>query len=206
MVFDNDFRVLVLDHLRQFAEECRLTDTCHILETDFLSAGLYLLVGELAIVFEGVYGRSGYAQRSLRGHAGFLCPLDRRRDVADVVQTVEDTRDVDTLSVLHLIHHPAHIVGHGVHAQSVQSTVEHVGFDAGFVERLAERTDGLVRILTCKQLNLLESTAVGLYAREASHLDDYRSYTLQLVLAWLELSGALPHVTINETELNFLSH
>ena len=99
-----------------------------------------------------------------------------------------------------------YIVWHRIHTKSVQSTVEHVGLDTHLIERLAECTNCIIRILTSEEVYLLESTAIGLYTAKASHLDDYWGYLSQLILAWLELTRTLPHVSIYETELNFLLH
>ena len=65
--------------------------------------------------------------------------------------------------MLHLVHQCTHIVGHRIHAEGVQTTVEHVRLDASLMERLAESTHGLVRILTREELYLLEGAAIGLY-------------------------------------------
>ena len=47
VVLDDDLRILVLNHLGEFAEECWLADTCHILQTDFLCTGSDELVGDV---------------------------------------------------------------------------------------------------------------------------------------------------------------
>ena len=81
-----------------------------------------------------------------------------------------------------------------------------MGFDAHFVERLTECAHCVIGVLTGKKIYLLECTTVCLHAVEHSHVNDYRSDTLQLVFQRLKLAGRLPHVSINETELNFLFH
>ena len=65
-----------------------------------------------------------------------------------------------------------------------------------FIEGLTEGTNGLVGVLTCQEVNLFECTTIGLYAVEATHLDDYGGDASQLVFAWLELTTALPHVSL----------
>ena len=115
--------------------------------------------------------------------------------------------DVYALSMLHLIHQFAHIIGHGIHAKSIQATIEHVGLDAHLIEGLTEGAHGLIRILTCHEVHLFESTTIGLYTGKATHVDDNRSDAFQLVLARLKLTRRLPHVAIDEAKLNlFLSH
>jgi len=81
-----------------------------------------------------------------------------------------------------------------------------VGLDTYLVERLAESAHSVVRIFTSEKVNLLKSTAVGFHTGEATHLDDNGSNALQLVFAWLELARRLPHISVNETELDFLFH
>ena len=132
--------------------------------------------------------RSGDTQCSLWCHTCFLGPFDRRRNVADVIQAIEDTGNVHTLSMLDTVHHCTHVVRHRIHTQRIQATVEHVGLDACFIERLAEGTHCIVWILTGQKLHLLKSTAIGLHTGETSHVNDDRSDTLQLILAWLELT------------------
>ena len=109
--------------------------------------------------------------------------------------------------MLHLILQLAHVVGYGIHAESIQTAVEHVSLDAYLVKRLTECAHGMVGVLASQQVYLLEGTAIGFHTVEHVHVDDCRSYALQLVLAWLELTGALPHVPIDETELDsFFAH
>ena len=206
MIFNDDVGMLLLDHPGELTEECRLSDTCHILQADFLSTGLYLLIGQTTVVFEGMNGRGGDAKRALRGHACFFGPTDRRRDIADIIQSVEDTGNVNTLGVLHLIHHATHVVGHGIHAKGIQTTVEHMGLDAHLIERFTECTNGFVGILAGKQVHLLKGTAIGFYSGETPHFNDGRGDALQLILAGLELAAALPHIPVNETELNLFFH
>ena len=153
-----------------------------------------------------MYWRVGDTECTLWSHATFLSPLDRRNDVTNIVQTIEDTGDVGTLLSLHLVHEGTYIVWHRIHTKSVQSTVEHVSFDAHLVEWLTECTNCIIRILASEEVNLLESTTIGLYTAKATHLNDNWGNLSQLILAWLELTRTLPHVSVNETELNFLLH
>ena len=206
MVLDNDFGVLVLNHFRELTKECRLADAGHIFQANLLGAGCNFLVGQLGIVLKRVHGRGGDAECALRCHAGFLGPTDGRSDVSDVVQAVEDARDVHALGVFHAVHHGAYVVGHGIHTEGVEAAVEHMGLDAHLVERLAECPHGIVGVLAGQQLHLLEGAAIGFHAGETTHIDNHRGDALQLILAWLELARALPHVPIDETELNFLAH
>ena len=108
--------------------------------------------------------------------------------------------------MLDLVHEFTDVHRARVHAEGVETTVEHVGLDTGLVERFREGADGLVRVLPVQELDLLEGAAVGFHTVEAPHVDDYRSYLLQLVDAGGVLARRLPHVSINEGEFDFTSH
>ena len=206
VILDNDIGMFGLDGLGECAEHGGLSDACHILETDFGCSGLDQLVGNGTVIVNGMYGRGGDAERGLRGHAGSRRPLDAGDDIAHIIESAEDTRDIHPLGMLHLIHQLAHIVGHGVHAEGIETAVEHVGLDAHLIERLAESPHGIIGILSGQKVHLFESSTVCFHACEATHVDDGGSDFLQLVLPGLELSGRLPHVPIDETELDFLLH
>ena len=90
--------------------------------------------------------------------------------------------------MLYLVHQGTYIIGHRIHTQCVQTTIEHVGLDAHLVKRFTECAHGIVRILTGHQVHLLEGTTVSLNATKAAHINDYRSDALQLILTWLELT------------------
>lgn len=199
----DDFGVLVLDHLRELAEHGRLSDASHVLEAYLGRAGFDELVGYAGVVFGGVYGRVGDAERGLRGHAAFEGIFDGGNDVTHIVQSAEYACDVHTLCVFHAVHEFAHVGGYGEHAQGVEAAVEHVCLYAGFVEGLGKGAHGLVRVFAVEQVHLFEGAAVGFYAGKASHLDDDGCDALQLVFAGLELAAALEHVTIDKTELYF---
>ena len=206
VVLDDDVGVLGLDGLGEGAQKCGLSDAGHVLETDFLRSGSDDLIGNLGVVLHGVYGGGGDAEGGLRRHACGLGPLHGGDDIADIIESAEDTGDVHALSVLHLILQFAHIVGHGVHAQCVEAAVEHVGLDAYLVEGLAESADGGVGVLAGEEVHLLEGATVSFYAVEDTHVDDGWCDALQLVLAGLELARALPHVAVDEAELDSFLH
>ena len=203
VVFDDYFGVLFLDHAAELTEHRGLSDTGHVLEADLGCAGFDELIGDAGIVFGSVNRRSGDAQRGLGRHAAFDGIFDRGDDVAHIVQTAEDTRDVGTLRVLDFIHEATHVGGHGEHAQSVQTAVEHVGFDAHFVEGFRKSAYGLVGILAGQQVDLFKGATIGLHTGEAAHFNDDRSDAFQLILTRLEFAGALEHVAIDKRELNF---
>ena len=206
VILDDDIRMFVLDGFCQTSQHARTSDACHVLQTDFGSTRLDQLVGNGRVIFHGMYGRMGDTKRSLGNHACLKRILDGRDDVARFVQSAEDTGDVHPLGMLHLIHQPAYVGRHRIHAQCIQSAVQHVCLYACLPERFGKGTHGLIRILTIKQVHLFESAAIGLNAGKASHFYNYRSNADQLVHPWLVLSGRLPHVTIDKTEFNLLFH
>ena len=136
-------------------------------------------------------------------HTRLLGVGDGGDDVARVVKPVEDTRDVYALRLLDLIHQATHVSRHGEHTQTIQTTVEHVRLDTCLVEGLGKGAHGLIGVLAVEEVDLLEGTAVGLDAGEAAHLDEDRSDTLELILTWLILTRGLPHVAVDQAELDF---
>ena len=88
----------------------------------------------------------GDAEGCLGYHAGRFGILDGGDDIALVVQSAEDSGDVGTLCMLHLIEKLAQVLGAGTHAEAVERTVEHMGLYAGFAERARPCTDRLVGI------------------------------------------------------------
>lgn len=70
--------------------------------------------------------------------------------------------------MLHFIHEATHVSWNGEHAQSIETTVEHVSLDADFIERFGEGAYSFVWVLTCQKVDLLESTTIGFYATKAA--------------------------------------
>ena len=85
MVLNDDIGVLGLDGLGELTQHSGLTDTSHILQTDFLGTSSDHLVGNSSIVLNGVNWRSGDTQCSLRCHATLLGPLDTWNDITGIV-------------------------------------------------------------------------------------------------------------------------
>ena len=95
----------LVETLAQRTDEspCRLgaQEAGHVLDAQHVDPGGHQLFGDLEVVVEGV-GRlerageiAGVAERSFRERSGFEHRLDRRPHLADVVQGVEDAKDVD---------------------------------------------------------------------------------------------------------------
>ena len=100
------------------------------------------------------------------------------------------------------IHESAHVSRHGEHAQRVQAAVEHVVLMPTSLNGFREGTHGLVGVLTIKEIHLFKSAAVCFHAGKATHLDDYRCNTLQLVFFGAGTYRYFEHVSIDKTELN----
>ena len=188
VVFDDDIGVLIFDGFGELAQQGRLSYARHIFQTNLVGTSSYQLVGNLGVIFQRVNRRISDAECRLCGHAGLFSPFNRRDDVAHIVQTIENTRDICALRVLHLVHQLTHIVGHRIHAKRIQTAVQHVGFDASLMQRLAICTNGLIWIFAGQEAHLLKSTTIGFYTGEATHFHEDGSYAHQLILAWLKLS------------------
>ena len=195
-----------LDVAGQFAQESRTADTSHILQTDFVTTSINQLLSHLRIVLNGMDRRISDAKTTLRNHATSMSISDRRDDVTRIVQTTERTSDISTLFFLYYIEQLADIGRDWAHTESVQCTVQHVGLDARLVEWLRPLTNSLIWILSIEEINLFETTTIGFYSVEATHLNDCRSYFCQLVNARYILTCSLPHISENETEFYFFSH
>ena len=146
-----------------------------------------------------MYGRICDTQCCLGYHTCLFCPHYRGDNVAGVVQTAEDTGDIDALSLFDTVHQFTHVGGNGVHTETVQTSVEHMRLNTCVVEKFTESPHRMVWVFAIEEVYLLRGTAVGLYASEATHLDDVRCNLFQLVFAWHVLTRSLPHVPINKT-------
>ena len=150
--------------------------------------------------------REGNTECSLWNHTAFLGILDGRNDVAHIVQTAEDTGNVDTLFIFHLVHQLTYIGRNRIHAEAIQTAVQHVCLDTRIMQRLGESTNSLVRVFTVQKVHLFKSTPIGFHTSKASHFYNHRSYTGQLVGTWLIFTRGLPHIAVDQTELDFFLH
>ena len=153
-----------------------------------------------------MYGRCGDAECGLRSHTCLGSPLDAGDDVANIIQSTEYTCDINALSVFYLVHELSNIIRHSVHTKGVKSAVKHVCLDAYLIKGLTESTNGIIGVFASQQVYLFKGTAIGFNTGKATHVDNDGSDALQLVFAGLKFTRRLPHVTIYETELNFLFH
>src|SRR5574344_1410336 len=114
--------------------------------------------------------------------------MNTRNDIAFVIESAEDTRYVYTLSMLNTIHQTTYISRNWVHSECVKSTIKHMSFDTGVIERFTECSDCRIWILSSQKINLFECSTVSFNTCETTHINDYRSNTLQLIFAWLKLT------------------
>ena len=201
-----DVLLVSLDASHNLAQRLGTTYACHILQTYLVSTSFDECLGKVYVILHRVYWRMSNTKRSLCYHASILSVLYRRNHITWVIESAEYTGDVSTLSLLYLVEEFAQVLRTRAHAQSVQRTVQHVCLNASLVERLRPLANCLIRIFTIKQVNLLKTTTVSLHAVKASHLYYRRSNLYKLVHTWLILTSTLPHITKDQTELNFFCH
>ena len=92
---------------------------------------------QFSLVYRDMWQSSGkYVPR--KDQLAKIAPVIIDMGCFDRVETTEDTSDIHTLRMLHLVHEFAHIRWHRVHTQCVETTVQHVGLDTYLVERLGE--------------------------------------------------------------------
>ena len=206
VVLDDDVGVLLFDGSNNRSQHSGTTDAGHVFQADLLRAAGNQFLCQIDVIFSRVYLAVRDAHRGLGDHACSFGPFDGRDDVARVIQTAEDTRDIRALRMLDLIHQFAYVRGNGVHAQRVQSAVQHVRLDSRLTKRFGERTNRQIRVLTIQQIHLLRRATVSLHAVKATHVNNHRGNLGQLIFARHIFARTLPHVSIHETELYFFLH
>ena len=199
-------RIFLLDCGCQLREEGGASYARHVLEADFICSVLYQMVDHAHVVFYGVDRRISDGEGRLGDHSSLLGVLDGEFEVAVVVEAAEGTGDVGALGLLHLEHQFAHIRRHGVHAEGVETALEHVGLDSRLVEGGRPLAHGDVGILAVKKIYLFECAAVGFNAVEASHIYDCGGYPDELVDSGLVFARRLPHIPVDQGELDFFCH
>ena len=70
---DDDVFLVCLYSGSNLAERFRTADTSHILQADFVCAGIDECLSQINVVFYGVDRRVGDAERCLGNHSAFLC-------------------------------------------------------------------------------------------------------------------------------------
>ena len=74
------------------------------------------------------------------------------------------------------------------------------------MEGVCPFADGHIRILSEKEVNLLEGSSVGLDTVKATHVNDRGGYFAKLVHSRDVFSITLPHVPVHQGELYFSCH
>ena len=147
MILNDDVWVLCLDSSYYLTQHSRATDTCHILQADFLRTICYQFFRQIHIILHRMYRRECDTHGSLSCHTSLFSPLDRRNNITRVVQTTEDTCDIHTLRMLYLVHQLAHIRRNRIHTQCIESAIQHMSLDTHLIKWLGKGTHCLVWIL-----------------------------------------------------------
>ena len=123
-----------------------------------------------------------------------------------IIKSAERSGDICALRFLHLVHKFTNIRRHRVHSQRIKTTLQHMGLDSHLMKRCCPTSYGYIRILTEKEVNLLESTSISLDPVETSHVNDGRCNFFKLVYSRHIFAGRLPHIPVNQRELYFSCH
>ena len=111
---------------------------------------------------------------SLSNHSGGFGKFDGQGNIPYIIQSAKNTGDVHTLRFFYFIHQRTHIGRHGVHTDTVETAIEHVGLNAHFIEWLCKCTYRWIWIFTVEQIYLFGSTTIGFNTCETTHIDNYR--------------------------------
>ena len=198
-----DVRIFLFDIGHQLSQHIGTADTGHVLKANFIGAVFHHLVHNIHVIGDGVYGGIGDGQGHLRNHAAFFGANHGAFEVAVVVEAAEGTGDVRSLLFLDLEHEFTHIQRNRIHAQGVETALQHVGLDAGLVERRGPGAHGLVGVFAKEEVHLLKSAAVGFHTVKAAHVDDGGRHLYKLIHPGDIFPGTLPHVPVNQGELDF---
>ena len=203
MVLDLDVGILFLDIRNEGGEEGRTADSGHVLETDFVAAVFHDLVDDTHIVFNGMDRGIGYRKGDLGSHSRLLRILHAEPEVAVVIEPAEGAGDIRPLFMFHLEHELPDIGWYRIHSQGVESPLKHMGLNSCLMERGGPAADGDIRILTEKEVYLLESASVRLDAVETAHVYNGGGHLFQLIHPRNVFSGRLPHIPVNQGEFYF---
>ena len=177
VILHEDVRIFLFDGFHEAAQRGGTAHAGHIFQSDLIAAESHHLVHHAHVILHGVDVGVGDAEGHLRDHARLFGELDGVFEVARVVQSAERAGDVHALRFLHLEHQLAHVGGHGVHAEGVERTLQHLALYAGLPQRLGPGADGLVGVLAIQKVHLFEGTAVGFHAGETAAVHDGGRHT-----------------------------
>ena len=153
-----------------FSKHYRTSDAGHIFQTYFFGAGSNQLFRHVDVIIGRMYFGIGDTHGGLRYHTGSFSILYGRNNVAHIIQSAENTSNINSLSFFYLVHKFTHIGRHRVHAYSVKSAVEHMSLDASFVEWLCKCAYCIVWVFAKQQIYLLRCATIGFDACKTPHL------------------------------------
>ena len=163
----------------QFGRLIRKQKSCHILDTDGVCSHLLDTLCHGYPVIQGVSIAQGVGKRDLNVTAFLTGSIDRCLKVTKVVQTVENTDNVDTVCDGLLYEVLNHIIGIVTISQNVLATEQHLQLRV--LETVTELTKTLPRIFLQETKARVEcSAAPALYGMIADliHFIDDREHLL----------------------------
>ena len=152
-----------------------------------------------------MYGRIGDTKSCLRNHTCFQSIFNRRNDVSRLIQSTENACDVHSLRMLDFIHQFTYVCRNRIHAQRIQSAIEHMRLNTRFFKRCGKSTAALLGFSPYNRFTCSKAPPF-VHSGKTAHLNNQRSDTDKLINPRLIFTGRLPHVPINKTEFNFLFH
>ena len=156
----------------------RAHDAGHVLDADGLTAHGLHLAGQADVHFEVVDGRQRVADRALRVSARRETGLDRRLDVAHIVQRVEDADDVDAVFNRRLNEAAHGVVRIVAVAQNILAAQQHL--ELGVLHVLLDGAQALPGVL-------VQIAQTGIERRTAPAFDRIISGRVHLVERVLEI-------------------
>ena len=162
---DGDIVLQLLDQLVGMVGE---QEVCHILDADGVSAHLLQLLGNADKIVVIVDGADGKAQRDLCPAAVLLDGLDCLAEIADIVQRVKDTDDLNAVFNGLLAEFLDDIVGIMLIAEDVLPTEEHLQLGLGHMG--LQRAQTLPRILVEEAHADIEGRAAPAFEGPIAHV------------------------------------
>ena len=110
----------------QFLRRVRSQQAGHILDADGIRAHVLNSLGNVFPIVQGVSVAQGVAKRYLRVSLFLVAGLHRRLQVAQVVEAVENTDDIDAVGngLLYEVFH--HVIGVMVVSQNILAAEQHL--------------------------------------------------------------------------------
>jgi len=118
----------------------------------------------------------GDAHGTLGDHAAFFGVLERERQISRIIQSIEGSGDICSLDFFELEHQLTQIFGTRAHPDAIETSFQHVGFDTGLIEWGGPFSDTVVGVFTSEEIDLFESSSIGLYSVKAAYGNNGLSY------------------------------